>query len=131
MPYTYPLATGGNAAPVVLIDPATGYAVTPGAGGGGNPSGDGAVNTGTASSVASSATDVTILAANTARYGASVFNDSSAILYLLVGAGTSSATNHTVQVAPGAYYEVPYGYTGILKGLWASATGSARVTEWT
>lgn len=125
----YTLASG-PAQPVILVDPVTGNSVTPGSGGS-NPSGDGAVNTGTQSSVAASATDVTILAANTARYGASVYNDSSAICYLLVGSGTSSATNHTVQLNGGAYYEVPYGYTGVLKGIWASATGSARVTEWT
>jgi hypothetical protein len=87
--------------------------------------------TGTQSSVASSATDVTILAANTARLGASVFNDSTAVLYLLSGAGTSSATVYTVQVPSGGYYEVPFGYTGILKGLWAAANGSVRVTEFT
>jgi len=111
-----------------IVSPTYPFPVT-GGGGGGNPAGDGAVNTATQSSVASSATDVTILAANTRRYGASVYNDSSAVLYLLLGAGTSSATVHTLQVAPGAYFEVPYGFTGILKGLWASATGSARVTE--
>jgi hypothetical protein len=89
----------------------------------------GTAGTGTQSSVGSSATDVTILAANAARLGATVFNDSTAVLYLLLGAGTSSATVHTVQMPSGGYYEVPFGYTGILKGLWAAANGSARVTE--
>lgn len=118
-----------NAAGVAVEVSSSNPLPTSGGGGGGNPAGDGAVSTGTQSSVASSASDVTILAANTARYGATVFNDSTAILYLLVGAGTSSATVHTVQLQAGDYYEVPYGYTGILKGIWASATGSARVTE--
>jgi len=131
MAITFPLPSGGYANPVVLVDPVTGNAVTPGGGAGSNPSGDGVVGTGTQSSVAGSASDVTILAANSARYGASVYNDSTAILYLLVGAGTSSSTAHTVQLLAGDYYEVPYGYTGILKGIWASATGSARVTEFT
>lgn len=85
--------------------------------------------TGTQSSVASSATDVTILAANTSRKGAAVYNDSTAILYLLVGSGTSSTSLYTVQVSPSAYYEIPYNYVGILKGIWASANGNARVTE--
>lgn len=131
MAYTFPLATGGYANPVVLVDPVTGNAVTPGGGASGNPSGDGAVSTGTVTSVNDTNADATILAANTARYGASVYNDSTVVLYLLVGAGTASATNYTVKLQPDDYYEVPYGYTGILKGIWASdASGAARVTEW-
>ena len=93
--------------------------------------GAGGSATGSTTSVASSATDVTILALNSTRLGAAVFNDSTAILYLLVAAGTSSTTNYTVQLPPNAYYEVPAGYVGVLKGLWASAVGSARCTEWT
>jgi hypothetical protein len=96
---------------------------------------DQAPSTGTQSIVAGSATPVTILAANASRKGAAVFNDSSALLYLLVGSGTCSATVHTVQLAGGQYYELPLCTGGvptvILAGMWASATGSARVTEWT
>lgn len=103
---------------------------TTGGGGGGNPAGDGAVNTGTTTSVASQATAITILAANTARYGATVFNDDANTLYLLLGTGTVSATVYTVQVPSLGYYETPYGFTGILTGLWAAdGSGSARVTE--
>lgn len=85
--------------------------------------------TGTTSSVAGSASPVTILVANTARMGATVFNDSASLLYLLLGAGTASATVFTVQMQPYAYYEVPFNFNGILTGLWVSATGSARITE--
>lgn len=132
MPFTFPLASGGYANPVVLVDPATGFAVTPGGGSGSNPSGDGAVSTGTTTSVASQATAVTILAANTARYGATVYNDDANALYLLLGTGTVSATVYTVQVPSLGYYEVPFGFTGILTGLWAAdGSGSARVTEFT
>lgn len=87
--------------------------------------------TGTQSNVAASASDVTVLASNANRLGATVFNDSTAILYLLLANATSSATVHTHQVGAGGYYEVPFGYTGVIKGIWASATGSARVTELT
>jgi hypothetical protein len=87
--------------------------------------------TGTQSNVAGSATDVTILAANANRLMAAILNDSTAVLYLLIGAGTSSATVHTVQLAAGDYYEVPGRYTGVIKGIWASAAGAARVTEFT
>ena len=86
--------------------------------------------TATLSNVSSSATNVTVLAANTARLGASVVNDSTQVLYLKMGT-TASTTSYTVKLAAGAYYEVPFGYTGILDGLWASANGSARVTELT
>lgn len=85
--------------------------------------------TGATTSVASSATTVTILAANTARRGATVYNDSTQVLYLLLGAGTASSSVYTVQLAAGAYYEVPFGFTGVLTGLWASANGNARVTQ--
>jgi hypothetical protein len=92
----------------------------------------GACTTGTASAVNDTATDTTILAANTARYGATIWNDSTSILYLLLANATASATNATVKLAAGDYYEVPFGYTGIIKGIWSSdASGAARVTELT
>ena len=101
-------------------------------GGGGNPAGDGVVGTGTTTSVASQTSAITILAANTARYGATVYNDDANTLYLLLGTGTVSATVYTVQVPSLGYYEVPYGFTGVLTGLWAAdGAGSARVTELT
>lgn len=88
-------------------------------------------STGAQSSVASSATDVTCLASNAARKGATLYNDSTAVAYVLLTSGTSSATAHSVQMTAGAYYEVPFSYTGAIKCIWASATGSMRVTELT
>jgi hypothetical protein len=89
--------------------------------------------TGTTAQVAGSATAVTILAANTSRRGATIVNDSSAILYLILSSTTPTSAVYTVALdgksAVGAYYEVPFGYTGIIKGIWASATGNAVVTE--
>lgn len=84
--------------------------------------------TATLTNVASSATSVTILAANASRVGAQVYNDSTQVLYLKFGA-TASATSFTVPLATNTYYEVPAGYTGILDGIWVSANGNARVTE--
>lgn len=86
--------------------------------------------TATLANVSSSATSVTLLAANTARIGATIFNDSSAILYVKLGT-TASATSYTIQMAAGSYYEVPFGFNGRIDGIWASANGSARVTELT
>ena len=79
------------------------------------------------SSVASSATSVTLKAANAARRELVVFNDSSAILYVKYGA-TASSTDFTHRLEP---YDtlIENVYTGIVDGIWASATGNARVTE--
>lgn len=86
--------------------------------------------TGTQSIVASSATDVTILVANASRKGAYIYNDSTQVLFLLLSNATSSATVFTQKMAAGdAFSILPGGYTGIIKGIWASANGSARVTE--
>lgn len=86
--------------------------------------------TNTITSVASSASNVTLLAANANRLGATVYNESTAILYLKLGA-TASATSYTVQMGASTYYEAPYGYTGQIDGIWASANGNARVGELT
>jgi hypothetical protein len=88
--------------------------------------------TGTLSSVASSATSVTILALNASRKGMTVFNESTSILYLAFAA-TASLTAYTLQVPANSYYELPFvkTYTGIITGIWASANGNARVTELT
>ncbi len=81
-------------------------------------------------SVADSATDILILASNAARKGATVYNDSTEILYLTLDNTTASLTNFTLKMQPEAYYEVPFGYTGELRGIWAAnAAGAARVTE--
>jgi hypothetical protein len=86
-------------------------------------------NAATKANVASSASSVTILASNALRTGATVWNDSSAILYLDLTGGTASATSCTVKLIADAYYEVPFGLHSAITGIWASATGSARVTE--
>lgn len=89
--------------------------------------------TGTQTSVASSGSSVQIIAASTkyARMGVSIYNDSTQILYLLLAAATASNSNYTLQMAAGSYYEVPYNYVGEINGIWASANGNARITEYT
>jgi hypothetical protein len=79
--------------------------------------------------VASSASSVTILAANAARKGARIVNNSSKILYLTFGATTTTAA-FTSKLAAGQELEIPTdGYTGIVSGLWSSVNGDAQVTE--
>lgn len=86
--------------------------------------------TATLANVASSATSVTLFAANAAARGRAVFNDSTAVLYLKFGA-TASSSSHTVQVAAGVYFEFPQPlYGGVVDGAWATANGNARTTEW-
>lgn len=87
--------------------------------------------TGTLSQVGSSATAVTVLAANTSRKGATIFNDSTQVLYLGLSNTTPTSSAYSVKMAAASYYEVPNGYNGIIKGIWASANGNAVVTELT
>lgn len=86
--------------------------------------------TGTITSVAGSATSVTLLAANTLRSGAMFYNDSTQIVYLAL-ASTASTSSYTVQLPPNGYYELPAAgcYNGIVTGIQSSATGNVRVTE--
>ena len=83
-------------------------------------------------SVADNAANVTLLAANANRLGASIKNDSSARLFIKLGA-TATTASHSAMLEQNGYYEVPSGYTGIIDGIWASDPndGAARITELT
>lgn len=86
-------------------------------------------NTGTRSTVASAVADTLLLAANANAKGRTIYNDSTAVLYVALGSAAASAASYTTQVAAGGYYEVLSGYTGEIRGIWAAANGNARVTE--
>ena len=79
-------------------------------------------------STASSASNVTLLADRRGRIGFTVYNDSTQVLYLKYGA-TATTSSYTVQVIAGGFFEDPFGYSGRVDGIWASANGNARVTE--
>jgi hypothetical protein len=88
-------------------------------------------STATTSSVSDQATNATLLSLNANRLGATIYNDSTATLYVKLGT-TATTTDFTVILAPGGYYEVPFGYTGRIDGIWASdQSGAARITELT
>lgn len=87
--------------------------------------------TSTRTSVAGAAVDTSILAANANRKGGTVFNDSTATLYLALGTAAASTTDFTVEILPRAYYELPANYTGAVRGIWSAAVGNARVSELT
>lgn len=83
----------------------------------------------TLTSVASSASSVSLLAANASRRRFRIHNASSKTLYVAFGA-TASATAFSVLIASNANYESPLNdYTGDISGIWASANGFARITE--
>ena len=86
--------------------------------------------TATPTSVAASITSVSLLAANSARKGTTIWNNSTANLYVELGA-TASNSAFTARVGAGGYYEVPFTYTGAISGIWDAANGSALVREFT
>ena len=67
------------------------------------------------------------------RNTVTIQNEGAGILYVLVGTNTSatetaSATNYTVSIPSGAYWESPAGTVGKYYGIFGSA-GTARVSE--
>lgn len=82
----------------------------------------------TATSVTAATTSGTILAANATRKGGTIWNASTATLFIELGA-TASLTAYSAQIAPGGYYEIPFNYTGVLSGIWSAVNGSALVRE--
>lgn len=82
----------------------------------------------TTTTIVASITSVTCVTANANRLGASVFNDSTADLYVKLGA-TASTTSFITKVWTDGLFIVPFDYTGVVDCIWSSATGNARVTE--
>lgn len=88
-------------------------------------------SSGTNSSVAGSTSQVTLLAANASRKGATIYNDSTLNALKISLGATVTGTSFTAVIASTGYYEVPFGYTGIITGVFNTATGAARITELT
>jgi len=82
-------------------------------------------------SVADTAASTALLATNAARLGGSIYNDSSALLYVLYGTGTASASAYTARVYPNGFHTILGNYVGAIQGIWATDPndGSARITE--
>jgi len=85
----------------------------------------------TTASVASSASSVTILAANAARKGFSVSNVSTAKLYLSF-TNPATTANCFIEVPAGAFLLLDQQMIvgSAIYGIWASANGTAQVTEY-
>ena len=85
--------------------------------------------TATLTNVSGSASSVSLLASNANARVRTVFNDSTANLFLKFGT-TASTSSFTVKIAAGGYYEFPQPlYTGACDGIWDAAAGNARLTE--
>jgi len=82
--------------------------------------------------VAAAVADTLLIAANRKRKSLMITNDSTSVLYLKYGSG-SSTTSFTVKMSAGSYYEFPTiedaCYNGAVYGYWAAANGAARITE--
>jgi hypothetical protein len=89
------------------------------------------VRTPTTTSVASSASSVTILAANANRKGISIANDSTYALRLSYATPASSA-NAFIVMQPGSFLWLDQQLIvgNIIYGIWESANGTAQVTEY-
>ncbi len=82
-------------------------------------------------SVASSLTSVALLPVNANRKGLSIYNESTAILYIAF-AGTATTSAYTIQVPANSSYQASAPvYTGAISGIWSAANGFARITELT
>ena len=90
----------------------------------------GGASTCTTTSVASSATNVTLLSANADRLGATLFNDSSSDVFVKFGA-TASSSSFNIEMGPDGYFEVPFGYRGQIDAIWGTANGNMRIGEFT
>lgn len=89
------------------------------------------VRTPTTTSVASSASSVTILASNANRKGLSISNISTAKLYLSFSNPATTA-NCFIEVPAGAFllFDQQLIVPNAIYGIWASANGAAQVTEY-
>jgi len=87
----------------------------------------------TDSRIAGTVGHIVLLAPNTARQGASVFNDpvgAGGNLYLRLAPALAGTATYNVKIAPNGYYELPMRYTGSINGIWDIAGGTAQLSEW-
>jgi hypothetical protein len=93
-----------------------------------NTAGGGLGNTGTATSVAISATSVTLVSANIDRREVYIRNDTNQNLYIAHGA--TATLSSAVKLKKGDTF-IEDKYTGVISGIWDSAAGggNAQVTE--
>ena len=69
----------------------------------------------------------TIATESTGRLGCTIFNSGPGNLHVLLGTATATTSVFTARLSAGDYYEVPFNYTGLIGGIFATA-GTAEVT---
>jgi hypothetical protein len=96
---------------------------------------NGSSGTANQTSITSVITPVLILAANTNRRSFTIYNSSTKILYLKLGAYVTGATQSQaiadsgIVIPASGIYEPPLNYTGVINGIWSAANGNAIVQE--
>jgi hypothetical protein len=82
--------------------------------------------------VPAATSSTTLSAANSNRLNIIIVNDGTNNLYIKFGTGAST-TSYTYYVTSHGTFEmqIPVVYTGIITGLWSTATGGALITELT
>lgn len=90
--------------------------------------------TAAASTTATSTTSAVILPANPSRLDATIWNDSSVVMYITFGNTATSATSAwglaaSGRVSLGQILAPGVMYTGTISAILASSTGNARVVE--
>ena len=70
----------------------------------------------------------TIATSSTSRLGCTIFNSGPGNLHVMLGTATASTSVFTARLSAGDYYEVPFNYTGLIGGIFATA-GTAEVTQ--
>jgi hypothetical protein len=70
----------------------------------------------------------TIATESTGRLGCTIFNSGPGNLHVMLGTATASTSAFSVRLSAGDYYEVPFNYTGLIGGIFATA-GTAEVTQ--
>jgi len=83
----------------------------------------------TSTTIPSSIDSTVLLAANPNRIGAIIYNNSLSDLYVDLDSSTSTDNFAFKIAAEGGYYQLPYGYVGIVSGIWDTANGSAMIRE--
>lgn len=87
-------------------------------------------NTGALTSVSLTTSTQVLLASNAARKGFMIYNDSLNMLFVAFAA-TASTTAFSTKIQAGGAYEPGIDYTGVISGIASSASGAARITEFT
>ena len=92
-----------------------------------NTDGLGLGDTGTSTSVAVSATSVTLVAANADRKQVIIRNDTNKIMY--IAHGSTATTSSAIKLKNNSvYFEDKY--TGVISGIWSgTGTGNAQIIE--